>query len=808
MKKRTILPIVLSSTVILLASCGEESSSSNTNNSSEEPAATVDIDPANDYVFDGSVNGLKDAILKLKTDFNFVFHNDYDDSETLVTKDYYKNSETAYVNVASHKDANKKIAYGVEYLKNGNPYISSMGYTMDTYGNRYELTFDDFNFLHSVSDDLSITAFSSESSVYSTDDNGIVSAFNECYGTSIIGKVSFWFEQDNKVLGFELFDTSNTSLTTGSFSHVDNAIDKKLLNLAETFSWETDGKALTPEQGSNLFLENISCSTDIKKMNKVGGAERIASIDFKCNKDTIYIHQVNDPDGKATDYYTFLTSNGTDGRAVSHGLNAQNEKTKEESSKFFFDQWGLPKDLDINDFRLCGDGNYRYFALSPNRAYQTFVHTNVNDSNCSFEEIVVKMENDKAIGLAMNSPANLLYYYQATMLLKDYDGISLPEPYTEDGTREVTNAMSYFDGKNPFKVVKTNRKPGVEPTRRVTYLFDGTTYLITEESYDSQKQAWESETHGYTSKDDKVIAFRQIKNTNRLVQSEDIVENDVITNYFPKMIDPKTMKKDGNSYTFRELVTDATSSCWISGNAIPSTVNMTIERGYLKSINYEVNYSVDDMEYLTFSYENIALPSDIDINKIGPMELTCYADDSPDEWEDLVNYIGEDYAKLIPYYYDKKHVGEWYAEPRYSSGTGVPDADENGNVDYDNSPLIGVGLYCAGSEVKTSVLDQGFKDAGFEQLTSSEKIDVGYRDDDYKANGQTSEVYLIDPSKQTVWVKDMGNGKTLRVIYDSDIAFFHFNPTHTPNYVLGSGLLIQPLDENGNVIINREGEFH
>ena len=99
MKKRTILPIVLSSMTILLAACGEESSSSNTNNSSDEPSATVDIDPANDYVFDNSLNGLKDAILKLKTDFNFVFHNDYDDSETLVTKDYYKGSDSAYVNI-------------------------------------------------------------------------------------------------------------------------------------------------------------------------------------------------------------------------------------------------------------------------------------------------------------------------------------------------------------------------------------------------------------------------------------------------------------------------------------------------------------------------------------------------------------------------------------------------------------------------------------------------------------------------------------------------------------------------------------
>lgn len=173
---------------------------------------------------------------------------------------------------------------------------------------------------------------------------------------------------------------------------------------------------------------------------------------------------------------------------------------------------------------------------------------------------------------------------------------------------------------------------------------------------------------------------------------------------------------------------------------------------------------------------------------------------------DLVTYIGEDNALLIPYYYDKKNVGNWYAEPRYASGTGIPDANEKGQIDYDD-PLIGIGLYCGGSSIATSVLDQGFIDNGFTKLTG-DPIDVGYRDDDYVANGRDSEIYLVDPSTQTVWEKALDGGNKLRVVYDSDVAFFHFNPTIKANYSLSSGLLIQLFDGEGNSLINRSGTFH
>ena len=181
------------------------------------------------------------------------------------------------------------------------------------------------------------------------------------------------------------------------------------------------------------------------------------------------------------------------------------------------------------------------------------------------------------------------------------------------------------------------------------------------------------------------------------------------------------------------------------------------------------------------------------------MELTSYSEDSPDEWDDLVNYIGEEYASLIPYYYDKKFVGQWFAEPRYSSGTGIPDLNEQGQTDYDED-LIGVGLYCFGSDTPTSVLDEGFVKNGFTKVASG-LIDVGYRDDDYIANGYDSPIRYVDASKQTVYEIP---GK-LRLVYDNDAAFFHFSPNYKGSSVLGAGLLIQRLD---GIKINTKGTFH
>ncbi len=796
MKKSKILPLLTLSCLFVLGACNGEAEGSS-------PFSSTAVDGGQDYVAENSVSGLIATLFELKSSFNFTFHNNYGNDTYFYDKGFYckDGDEQAYVLLPSHQDVGKKIAYIVRYLDNGDPYLYAMGYYSDAYGNRYEMDENYFQCFSLLSNNLSESAFVLKDGAYLTEDSGVLSSFNSLYGTTI-DTISFWFSDANSVLNFELFSSSGDSLSTGYFSHIGNTKKEKLSSFINSFSWQSNAQALKKEQASTLFDENFSAKTNIYKIANYT-RKLIATTDFSCDANTMYLHSVDNPEDNPSDYYTYVTERESDGRAIYHGLSAQNEAYEEESN-FFFSQWPLPKELNINDFRYCGDGKYRYFSLDPNLVYQTLTHTTINDSACSFEEAYLDFNGNQVSGVTMYAEYNGARRYKATATLEPYQEISMPTPYVDEGLKEVKNAVSYFDGETPFKVVRSNRPAGETPTRKTTYTFDGYTYLVEEETLNSTTNTFEKAVSGYaTRKDGAIVPFRKIKGKDKLVQSEEIVADDKMVNHFPLTFDPKSVKKTADgSYRFKELITGVFNTTWISNNAIPSTVSMKMEGGKLTSIQYGVNYSVDDGEYLSFDYDNTALSEPIDATKIGPMELTCYEDDSPDEWQDLVHYIGSEYANAIPYYYDKNNVGNWYAEPRYASGTSIPDVNEEGEIDFD-SPLIGIGLYCASSKVPTSVLDEGFTANGFTKVTNGEKLDVGYRDDDYEANGYDSPIRLVDPNKQSVWMKEGNGGAKLRVIYDNDIAYYHFNPSYAGQITLGSGLFIQPLDKDGNVVIHR-----
>lgn len=789
MKAKKALIILATLSTVGLVSCGESQPSSS---SSEEKG---------DYKATDSVQGLIDTFNVLGESANFTLYNDFNATTYEYTKNYYRNrdSDVTYVNLPAHKGEKRNIAYVVSYLANGTPFVSSLAYTTDMYGNRYEIPFDSFDYFKDAAKGLSVASFVQDGNIYTTEAESVLSSFNDLYSISLVAKASFWFESDTSVLNFELFGSDNESLTNGTLSHIQNTKDKALDDLVNNFSWETSGKALTEEQAGSMFNVESSTTTNVYKIDSEAKT-RIAELHFKCNEDTLYIHAINDPDKTKKEYFTYIQEDKDTKRAISYGLNAQNEQASEET-RYFFSQYDFPCNLDREDFRLCADGKYRYFALEPNLVYQTFAHVSVNDENCSFEDITLTLEDNKVTAINMESPISAVSSYEAITTFNTYDEIKLPTSYLEEGPKEIVRAMSQFDGTKAFKVVRTNSL--TKPTSKTTFAFDGTTYVIEESRYNAATQAWESDIKGYTTlKDGTILPFRKIKGKDKLVQSEDVVPGDTIKNHFPMLIAPSTLKKTTSGiYQFRELVTSAVDTIWLPANNIPSSVNIILNRqGLLKDVTYETLYSTDTNGYLSFEYSGITLPEGLDLDNIGPMELTCYEDDSPDEWSDLVTYIGQKYADMIPYYYDKKNVGNWYAEPRYASGTGVPDKNEKGETNYDD-PYIGIGLYLAGSSVPTSVLDEGFQKSGFKKVESG-LIDVGYRDDDYLQNGYDSPIRLVDASKQSVW---LSSDEKLRVIYDSDIAFFHFNPNASPNYVLGSGLLIEFTD---GTAINRTGTFH
>ena len=799
MKKTRILSLLIPCLIASLSACRNSSDSSSENSSQMSSEETSSVDPnQNDYVAEDSVDGVIDTLLLMKRNINFSLETNK--KEILFTKNYYKRvkDKVGYINLPYHKDESKNVAYKLSFDKKGKPYVDSMGYYMDQYGNRYELTIDYFNFLAEISDSLSTSSFQSKNGAYYTDDSGVLSAFMNLYSTSDIGQVSFWFDNGNKTLNYELFDASNTSLVLGSFNHINNTKDEELESYRASFSWENSMPSLTEEQAGDVFAVNNSSTTEIYLASLLVGKKHAATVHFKCNDSTIYLNTIDDPDGTKQEYIGYLKKRDSDERMISYGLDGQNKEIQTET-RYFYSQYKLPCQLDYKDFRRMSDGTYKYFALDPNVVYQSFAHVSINDQNCSFEDIVLNLTDNKVSSIQMKSMGDIENpTYTAITTFHKYDGITLPTSYKDTPSREITRAMSIFKGEDSFRITKVNDKEN--PTRKTTYIFDGTTYLVQEE-YKGNSD-WEKSINGYTTKEDgTIVPFRWIKNSNKLVQSDDVVENDKITNHFPALIDPFTVKKNTDgTLSFRELVTETKNTLWISDNVVTTNVVMeTNSQGLLTSITYQVNYSLYPYEYLTFEYGDVSLPSDINVNEIGPMELTCYEDDSPDEWQDLVNYIGEEYASLIPYYYDKRFVGQWYAEPRYASGTGVPDLNAEGKIDYDD-PVIGIGLYCSGSTTPTSVLDEGFLAKGFTKVESG-LIDVGYRDDDYIANGYTDPIRYVDASKQTVYEIP---GK-LRVIYDNDIAFFHFSPNATPKYTLGSGLLIQRLD---GVEINRDGVFH
>lgn len=792
MKIKSAVTLLLTLSTIGLVSCGENK---------ETPSSTNPSSIAQDYVAIDSIEGLMDTFSILGESANFTLYNDYNVTTYEYSKNFYRNSDMGitYVNLPAHKGEKRNIAYAVSYLANGTPFISSMAYTTDIYGNRYEIPFDSFNYFKDATKSLATSSFLKENGVYVTEADSILNSFNNLYGISSIGKASFWFDSGNKVLNFELFGSDNNTLTNGTISHIQNTKDAALDEFVENFSWDKAGKALTKEQAGPMFDVQSSSTTNVYKTNGESKL-RIAEMNFKCNEDTLSIHAINDPDKTKNEYFTYIKEDKETGRAIAYGLNAQNEETSEET-RYFFSEYDLPAALDPEDFRLCGDGKYRYLSLEPNLVYQTYAHISINDENCSFEDVTLTLKDNKVTAINMRSEISAVASYDAITTFNTYEEIKLPSPYVEEGPQEWTRAMSQFDGTKAFKVTRANSL--TKPTSKTTYTFDGTTYVTEDSRYNGNTNAWETSVTGYTIlKDGTILPFRKIKGKNKLVQSDDVMPNDKIASHFPKLVANATLKKTSNGvYQFRELITEALNTLWLPSNVLPSSVSFVTNRqGLLQSAAYEVLYSSDSKGYLSFEYSNITLPEGLDLDNIGPMELTCYEDDSPDEWSDLVNYIGQKYADMIPYYFDKKYVGNWYAEPRYASGTGVPDKDENGQVNYDD-PYIGVGLYLAGSKTPTNVLDEGFKKNGFTKVTSG-LIDVGYRDDDYKANGYDSDVYLIDASKQTVW---LSADQKLRVIYDSDIAFYHFNPSIGANYVLGSGLLIEFTD---GTPINRTGTFH
>lgn len=834
MRKTKFAALLTLTGVLLLSACNAQGSSSSSSSLSSEDSSSEASSDKNSsseasltpYSVENSAEGILKAFEKMKAGFNYSIYNNYDSSDFKITEKYYsaikRSKTTNYVNLPNHKDASRNVAYIVTTPRKGDPYVSSLAYTQDIYGDRYEIEFASFNFASSFVDETKASALQEKDGVYKTEDSGILAPFISFYGTSSIASVSLWVDNGGKDLNFELFSSSGLSLTTGYFYDIGSTRIDSLEKLVDGFSWETTGKALTKEQASTMFDENFSATTDIY-LTFNSSSSRIATIDFSCNKDTLYINSVNDPDNGGKRYINYLKARESDDRAMSYGLNAQNEESIEET-RYFFSQYTLPSELDINDFRLCGDGQYRYFSLEPGVVYQTYAHVSINDDDCEFSDVTLQLENDKVVSITSTSSFFAAKgSYKAVTTLKSYTGITLPVSYDSDGPAAMVRAMNYFDGayEHPFKVTKVNSL--TNPTSRETYLFDGTTYLIQSETYDSYTASWSKSIKGYTQDSDgQVIAFRQIQGKDKLVQDADIIEGDKITNYFPKLIDPKTtMKNSDGTYSFKELVTECGASLWLAGTTVANTVTMTANsRGLLESVSAQVYYTSSGAEYLSFDYDNITLPEGVDVSNIGPMELTCYADDTPDEWSDLVTYLGEEYANLIPYYYDKKHVGNWYAEPCYSSGTGVPD----GGLSYDEAPLIGVSLYCFGSDVETSVLDEGFEKNGFTRVTSGE-IDIGYRDDDYLKNGRTTDVYPIDASTQTVWVLE---GK-LRVIYVNEIPYHHFSSSYNGNttlggdsdgvldqsavssdtrsveYTLHEGILIQKID---GTEINRNGTFH
>ena len=765
MKKKCI-PFVLSG--LLLATLGSCAS--------EEPSTSEsNTDTASDFSGTDSKEGLIETIQKLGELSEFTLYNEYDASTTEISQHFYRSLDygITYVNLPVHKGEARNLAYKVQYLENGDPYVSSMAYRMDAYGNRYEINFDDFNYFKDASMDLTPSSLAEDGHIYTTEAPSVLSSFNSFYGISSTSKATFWFGEGNTSLNFEIFASDGSSLTNGIISHIGNTKDAKLDKLVSNFSWESTGKALTKEEGSTLFDVDNTSKTDIYLVQN-NERKRVAHIDFSCNKDTMSVHSVNDPDGTNNEYIYYIKED-EEGRAISYGINAQNEQTLEET-RYFFSQYYLPADLDREDFRLCGDGVYRYFSLTPNVIFQTFGHVSLSSDNYSFEDITLQFKDGKVSSISMKAEISSSSYYEAVTTLKPYEEITIPNSYTEEGPKEITRAMSYFDGKRPFKAV---RKYG---SNTDTYFFDGTTYLIQEEYVDGISQKKETTVYGFTEQSDgKILPFRKIKGKDKLVQSDDILEGDTITNHFPKLISPSVIQKESNGlYKFKNLVTDATSSVWMPGNADPQSAFISLnKKGLLDSITYELNYSSVTNGSVLFFYDNISLPEGIDITNIGPLGLTSYEDDSPDEWEDLVEYIGEKYAKMIPYYYDKKNVGNWYAEGIYSSGTGVP---HNG-APYDTTPLIGVSLYCFGSSVPTSVLDEGFIQNGFTRV-EGDPIDVGYRDEDWQEHGYESEIYYVDPAKQPVWLS--ADGK-LRVIYANSIPYHNFEPSKSQDVTLGTG---------------------
>lgn len=474
----------------------------------------------------------------------------------------------------------------------------------------------------------------------------------------------------------------------------------------------------------------------------------LATFDFKSDGSILSRTVVVDPSSATPKTSATFLKADEEGKMHLYGVNGQNEPM-DETTRYYLDDYHFLKEfLKPEEFRKNEDGTYTYLGYRPQDVYHYSTYLSISDDEVEFQEINLTLKDEVASSLTMktnkDSAGNA---FTAKLDVAPFgDAPEIPTSYEpiEEVKTPMEEAFAYFDGAkdHPFQAVVENAVGTL--AYQTTYTFDGTTYLVQNTYKDASGNMvyYDSGLYGYSNGADGLISLQGNILSGALRRSKPDTAGETVASYLPQTFSPAVFKRSGTGqYTFRENVIDVSNSFFFFGIVDPSSVLISLDsKNRISLITYELDYSLYPAYRIRFSYEDVSLPNDYDIAKVGPYtELASYQEDSPKQWENLLHYLdyNETLALKIPYLYDERFVGGWQVNGHNAEGR-IPTDPENDpivriNLDTQGNPATG---YSA-RQVSNSLFIQPLLDSGF---TTEDNLTFLWND----ADGPALQVTLSD----------------------------------------------------------------
>lgn len=366
----------------------------------------------------------------------------------------------------------------------------------------------------------------------------------------------------------------------------------------------------------------------------------------------------------------FLTN--INGNATRVFLNGKNEVGYEATSK----QWAdlsLPMSIFSNsDFYKIDDDTYRYFGDSAKELFDALTYVVLGD----IESFDIKISNGKAKSLLVNfvTTPNIMgnpVHYEVVIDINSETNLELPTPLTAiNETSSIQDSFSYLDGGTSFtaKIYDIKQK-------NIFTLMKVTSQAIIYENYTpklGETDAYNVSTTGFAINGENKVVPIAISSNQTVRATGDVIDK-TIPDLIGFDVSPLLFKKNSteNYYSLRQNIYDLDQHMFGGKNLknynYDSLVMLFDEENKINTIKYK--YSLNDglitgnEQIEIYNYGSTSIDSDI-VNQFST--LTPFT--APETWEneslvwnELVAFLGEEVAKVVPYLYDETLFNRWQA---------------------------------------------------------------------------------------------------------------------------------------------------